>query len=673
MEQSPEVRPKIESPWAAKINRDNPLPEYPRPGFVRKEWVSLNGPWDYAITPSSAETPPAEIHSGEQPPEQFDGTILVPYAPESALSGVGRALLPEEVLWYRRRASIPVLWKGRRVLLNFEAVDYSCAVFLNGRFAGGNRGGYLPFSIEIPAEELSGSDGFEIMLAVRDPGDSSFQERGKQVLNPKGIYYTATSGIWQSVWLEPVAGENSIAGIDYKVLPDLSGVELTVNCVHPAEIRVAPEESGDSGSLFRAVRGVSGEAVVIRPETPRLWSPDDPFLYFFRAEIAGPRKAAAGASTARGALRDSVVSYFALRNVVLERPGRGCAEPAGKAEEEPAEKSTEKTAVKINGKLAKTPVIKINGKPVFLQALLDQGYWPESGLTPPAEEALLFDIESAKNLGFNALRKHVKIETRRFYYHADRLGMLIMQDAVSGGRNRAGTLRTAVAMFLGIHSEDRSASAHIQAGRGEKQNREEFEAHLRGMVKHLKNHPSIIMWVPFNESWGQFDSRRICGELRKNNPDRLIDSVSGWYDQGSGDFRSRHTYIIPLFKPPRRDPRPYFISEYGGYNLSVKDHMWTETERFGYRFYKDPESLKEAYTRLIRKELIPLIRKGLRAAVYTQISDVEMESNGLFTYDRKVLKIEEEMVRSLNRELYAAFEEIITKPENRGYYNEEGR
>lgn len=317
---------------------------------------------------------------------------------------------------------------------------------------------------------------------------------------------------------------------------------------------------------------------------------------------------------------DAVNSYFAIRTVDLGSiPG---AAPGTR------------------------PAIRLNGKPLFLNTLLDQGYWPESGMTPPADKALVFDIESMRALGFNGLRKHVKVESRRFYWHADRMGMLVIQDAVSGGLNRAaGTVKVAAAMIAGLHLGDRSS----------KTNRDEFEADLAGMVGLLRNHPSIIVWTVFNESWGQFESERVVGTMRRLDPTRLVDAVSGWHDQGGGDFRSRHTYIVKLHTPPRRDMRPYVISEYGGYNLAVPGHRWDEKARFGYKFYEGNSALGVGFSRLMRDQVLPLIRRGLRAAVYTQVSDVEIESNGFYTYDRKVFKFDTEVVRALNVELYEAF------------------
>jgi len=612
----------IATRWGEAFNRSSPLPEYPRPLLVRRDWLCLNGPWDYSIRQSGARPCVAD-----EIPAQFDGQIIVPYAVECALSGVCKPLQPDETLWYRRRVSLPAAWAGRRVRLHFEAVDYLAAVFVDGVPLGTHRGGYLPFSFDLPdANPLpeSGLANREIVVAVRDPGDTGLQQRGKQALNPAGILYTATSGIWQTVWLEPLPVANAICGVRVDAGPDLRSISLVVETGHPSAVAISIAMP-DGGRLD--VSGISGVPMYVDLPDPRLWTPADPYLYGLTAAIIDG-----------SAVVDSVESYFALRTIDLSpTPDTVAGTAAG---------------IGADGR----PVIRLNGKPVFLNAVLDQGYWPESGMTPPADDALIFDIESMKALGFNGLRKHVKIESRRFYWHADRLGMLIIQGAVSGGKNRAaGNLKVAAAMILGVHMEDHSPRALRLAGRSYKTDRDEFEADLWSMVDLLRNHPSVVMWAVFNESWGQFESLRIAGDLRVRDPTRLVDAVSGWHDQGGGDFRSRHTYLVKLRSPPRGDRRLYFVSEFGGYNLAVPGHMWDESRRFGYKFYSHAADLLAGYEKLIYDQLIPLVRSGLCAAVYTQVSDVEIESNGFYTYDRKVLKIDAAAVRVLNAELYAVF------------------
>jgi len=619
---------RLSSPWGERLDRSAPLPEHPRPRLERADWLSLNGPWRYAVRPGAG---PDEAFPGEESaPATWDGDIIVPFALESALSGVGRSLLPGQTLWYGRRVSVPAAWAGRRLLLRFEAVDYLAAVYANGQLLGSHRGGYLPFAFELPSpadpadSALGGPSSdlafeYELVVAVRDPSDSGLQQRGKQALAPGGILYTPTSGIWQSVWLEALPAGNALIGVSAATRPDLKGASVIVEAERPAAVRLVVELPGGA-SL--ELKGRSGEALAFEPPEPRLWTPERPWLYRCRADILG----------SGGERLDSASSYFALRTV-------GLGPLPGRPEERPA--------------------LLLNGKPIFLNTPLDQGYWPESGMTPPSDEALLFDLEAMRALGFNGVRKHVKIESRRFYWHADRLGMLVVQDAVSGGRNRAaGTLKTAAAMIAGLHREDRSARALALAGRAKASDRAEFEDDLSGMMGLLGDHPSIVAWTVFNESWGQYESSRVAALARRLDPSRLVDAVSGWHDNGAGDFRSRHTYIVGLKAPPGRDRRPYLVSEYGGYNLAVPGHLWDEGRRFGYRFYDDAEALGRGYEALVRGQLLPLLERGLRGAVYTQVSDVEIETNGFYTYDRRVLKFDAALVRRLNEELYAAFERL---------------
>lgn len=611
----------------ASVSRSKPLSEYPRPRLVRKNWLCLNGFWDYAIQPASyASDSGPEL---EPKPKTWDGQILVPFAIETRLSTVSKALLPGQVLWYKKSVRIPLSWAGSRIMLHFEAVDYACALYVNSLLVGTHKGGYLPFSFELPGPEIEENHGrpkaYEIMLAVKDPSDSGLQQRGKQSLKPGGIYYTATSGIWQTVWMEALSKENSISGFSSSANSDLSGARLVAFSEKPGRLLIKIAMPDNS---ICKLQGNSGEYLDFAPGLPRLWSDQDPWLYHCKLYLFN----------VDGKLVDEAASYFAIRSIELGHPHDGQA-----------------TDYKSEGR-AKRPIFLLNKKAIFLNAPLDQAYWPESGLTAPSDEAIVFDIESMKKLGFNGLRKHVKIESRRFYWHADRLGMLVAQDAVSGGQNRAkGSFKIALAMIFGIHLEDCSQKAMALAGRYNKENQKEFESELLSMLALLKEHPSIMLWSVFNESWGQYESKRIAELVKKADPGRPVDAVSGWHDNGAGELRSRHTYIVRLKNASKRDKRPYFISEYGGYNLAVKDHLWDPERRFGYRFFNTKRELEIAYSRLIRRQLIPLIKNGLTGAVYTQLSDVETETNGFYTYDRKVLKMDRELIIRLNNEIMDAF------------------
>ncbi|MBU2513682.1 hypothetical protein KJ966_20270 [bacterium] len=596
---------KISTPWKESVDTSLPLPEYPRPQMVRQEWISLNGIWTYSITSKDSKIP-----------ECFTEDILVPFAPETELSGVMRALKPDERLWYQRTFSLPEDWYSKRVVLHFEAVDWQCACFVNGQLLGEHTGGYISFSFDLTEVLQKGEN--EIVLSVWDPTDSHWQQVGKQVLNPDKIYYTATSGIWQTVWLEAVAIENHI--LDLKLTPDPASKCLEV----AVKSRVAEECNiivFAEGQEIQTVKGLTNQPVRLSIPNPRLWSPEDPFLYDVAVQLFD-----------KELLIDEVKSYFGIRSVSIRKSLSGHRR------------------------------IYINDSPCFLHGPLDQGYWPESGMTPPCEEALLFDLRKIKEMGFNMVRKHVKVETRRWYYHADRLGLVVVQDMINGGKNMAGDLETSLIIALGgPHKRDNTPKAYLKAGREIVESRKDFERELLEMMDHLHNHPSLMVWVPFNESWGQFDSKRIAKLMREHDPTRLIDHASGWYDQGVGDFRSRHRYVLKLKKPPSKDKRVYFLSEYGGYSLICKNHLWDPDRDFKYKTYKSREQLEQAYRNLIRKQVIPLIPKGLGAAIYTQLSDVEIECNGLFTYDRKIQKIDSDLVHSLNEELYAAFIKVETQ------------
>lgn len=598
------IKERMETPWANKIDINDPLGEYPRPQFVRPDWLSLNGLWDYVV------------HEDEKDDiKKFSGEILVPFAIETAASGVGKPLLPNETLGYRKKFEIPENWKGKKVKLHFEAVDWHCICRINGVEAGVHKGGYIPFFFDISDLIKDGIN--EITLYVKDPTDSRHQQSGKQTLKPKGCFYQATSGIWQSVWLEPVPEENHI--LEMKLTPQMDTSSLIANIKTETKSSVRLTIISEGKKISQLI-GKSGCDLELPISDPRLWSPDDPYLYDLKVELISSDN-----------IIDIVESYFAMR-IISIAPGH-----------------------------KDRSFISLNDSPIFLHGPLDQGYWPESGMTAPSDEALLFDLEKTKALGFNMIRKHIKIESRRWYYHADRLGLVVIQDMISGGNSRVSPLGDALRLTVGKHFKDTSKLYKKSVGRSSPENRAEFKQELNEMIDHLYNTPSLLIWCPFNEAWGQFDAKRINDIVKEKDPTRLIDHASGWYDQGTSDFESQHCYSAKLPGPRKNDNRAYILSEYGGINLNIPGHLWDEKKKFGYRSYKNKESLEQAYVKLMKQSLIPLIDKGLGGAVYTQISDVEIESNGFYTYDRKVAKFNETVVNKCNQEIYDAFNTLNKK------------
>ncbi len=594
------IATRLRSPWADQaIGAASPLPEYPRPMLARDEWISLNGPWEYAIVASLGAL------ADEERPSSYDGQITVPFAIETVASGVVGALDADETLFYRRLVEFPKHWAGRRVALNFEAVDYEAVVWADGVLAGRHIGGYTPFSVDIEVDDQP----IEVVVGVRDPGPDGRQQYGKQSDNPRSIWYTATSGIWQSVWAEPLPA-TAITAVHTTSWPNLDGLDVIVSAETDGDVEVSVELP-DGGTI--SASGPIGQPIKVAIPDARPWSPDDPHLY--RLQVRG--------------LGDEVTSWAGLRTVAIGPI------PGADHDERPA--------------------VLLNGRPILLNTPLDQGYWPESGMTAPSDEALVFDLEQLRGLGFNGLRKHIKVESRRWYHHADRLGMLVVQDVVNGGKPMVTIRQSQVTMALDVQLEDRSPQARAAAGRRSAGNRRQFEADLTGMIRLLSPHPCIVTWVVFNEGWGQYDARRLTELVRGLDPTRTIDSASGWFDQKCGDFRSRHRYVLKLRRPPRRDRRPFFLSEFGGYNMPVPDRMWETDDRYGYRFLSTSAQLDAALASLYRDQLIPLVDHGLRGACYTQVSDVEIENNGLFSFDRHVLKPDADGLRALNAELFARF------------------
>lgn len=576
------------TPWGEALDREHPLPEYPRPQLRRNSYLNLNGIWEYAIT-KTAEKPAA-----------MQGEIVVPFSPETPLSGVGHILQPDEYLWYRRSVTLPEgFFRGGRLLLHFGAVDQCCTVWVNGQEASSHTGGYLPFALDVT--ELIEGDAFTLELRVTDPTDTGSLSRGKQRLKNTGIWYTPQSGIWQTVWMECVP-ENYLRSLRITPKPEENAVHIRLEADDPAMAAVTI--CRDGGIIAEGQTDENGESTLTIPaEELRLWSPEDPFLYDAAINLTGG---------------DKVESYFGMRAFGIGKDEKGL------------------------------PRLLLNGKPYFQNGLLDQGYWSDGYYTAPSDEALIHDIAEMKRLGFNMLRKHIKVEPLRWYYHCDRLGMLVWQDMMNGGESYS-PLSIYVFSNLGLRVKD---DRYRYFSRSDEAGRTHYYEELGQMIDLLYNTVSLALWVPFNEGWGQFDALKAAEFIRKRDDTRPIDHASGWYDQGGGDIKSIHWYFRPYHhKQPPKEQRPICLTEYGGYNCAVPGHCWGEGAEFGYKKIADPAEFNRAFQKLMEEQIIPAKERGLAAAVYTQVSDVEGERNGLLTYDRKVCKANEAIFRAVNGKL----------------------
>lgn len=580
----------MNSIWTDKVNKTCPLPEYPRPQFERELWQNLNGAFDYKIATR-----------GEKWITEFDGHILVPFAVESMLSDVEKPLKPSDRLWYQKKFTLDDALKGKNIILNFGAVDWQCKVYINKELVGTHTGGYCAFSFDITEYLCDGEN--TLTVCVYDPTESGWQQRGKQDNHPHGFWYTSTSGIWQTVWLEAVS-KCHIEKI--KILPDIDTESFNIKTTLSDNENVSLKITVSDGEKVVLSKDISLDETV-KLENPKLWSCEEPNLYYITLELSQ-----------NGEITDTVKSYFGMRKFNIAKDKFGVMR------------------------------LFLNNEPYFQRGLLDQGYWCDGGLTPPTDEAMIFDISEMKRLGFNMLRKHIKIEPMRWYYHCDRLGMLVWQDMISGGKY-IGDFYAGFLPNIGINKikDDK----YETFSRGEKKWRDDYKRELGEMLEQLYNCVSIYCWVPFNEAWGQFDALKICKYVKSVDSSRVVDHASGWYDQGGGDIKSMHKYILPIRLPKLDNKRAFVITEYGGYSRKVTDHIWNEKKAFGYLMFKNKEKLSQAYKKLHEKQVIPLIDKGLSGTVYTQVSDVENEVNGIFTYDRAHIKIDEEVIKNINSQL----------------------
>ncbi len=573
--------------WGETIDKECPLNDYPRPQLRRENWQCLNGIWKYAIRDNETE------------PNTFDGDILVPFSPESLLSGVGKQLLPRETLWYSRYISLKKPDNDRRLLLHFGAVDQHCRIWCNGVFIGEHSGGYWPFYFDI-THALEG-DTAKLLIAVKDASDSGDEAWGKQREKRGQIWYTAQSGIWQTVWCEEVPASY------------IQSIKITPY-YHQGEVEVVTLGGESEGKIRVLSEGVpvaeaplkNSKAKIKIPDF-RSWELDDPFLYTI--EIA--------------AGEDRIQSYFGMR---------------------------EFSVIKGRDSL---PRLALNGKAVFHNGLLDQGYWSDGMYTPPCDEAMVWELKNIKQMGFNMLRKHIKIEPMRWYYHCDRLGILVWQDFVNGGGPYKSFI-VQIAPWLGFHFKDTAKNYSLFA-RQSAAGREIFKRDMQRTVELLYNTVSLALWVPFNEGWGQFDAAEITERLRRLDPTRQIDHASGYHDQKGGDLHSYHVYF-KRFRP-RKDSvkgRVLALTEFGGYSLPSSGHM-SSAKLFGYKIFKGQRELHAALDKLYERDVYSVMEKGLGALVYTQLSDVEDEINGLFTYDRRLVKADAVKIKEMNEKIYKLF------------------
>lgn len=577
---------KIKTQWAEQVNPKSVLPEYPRPLMERSEWQNLNGEWEYAIKPV-----------GEVEPASFDGNILVPFAVESSLSGVQKEVGEKNELWYKRSFTVPAKWKGKDVMLNFGAVDWKAEVFVNDVLVGSHKGGYTPFSFNI-TPFLKGSGAQKLVVRVWDPSDKGYQPIGKQTSNPQGIWYTSVTGIWQTVWLEPVAS-NHITAVKSIPNVDANALNVTVGASTPCVTSIVEVKLLDKGAVVASAKGVQGQELRLGVKNPTLWSPENPYLYDMSITLSQ-----------NGKVIDQVKSYTAFRKISVEKDKNGILRMC------------------------------LNNKPLFHYGPLDQGWWPDGLYTAPTDEALLYDIKKTKEWGFNMIRKHVKVEPARWYYHCDKEGILVWQDMPSGDMGN----RWEPHKYNGGTDKERSVESVA-----------DYYQEWKEIMDLGVSHPSIVVWVPFNEAWGQFDTEKVVAWTKAYDPSRLVNPASGGNHRPCGDILDLHNYPGPdmfLFDAQRVT----VLGEYGGIGLPLENHLWWNKRNWGYIQFKNSDEVTAEYVKYAN-ELKGFVKRGFSAAVYTQTTDVEGEVNGLMTYDRKVIKINEAKVKAANQSVIKSMNE----------------
>ncbi len=581
--------------WGRELNKTLPLNDYPRPQLKRDSFINLNGEWNYAIYDEYKK------FGG------YQGKIIVPFSPECILSGVEKLVEPTDILYYQRYFNFKR--SNHRVLLHFGAVDYECEVTLNNTVIGEHKGGYLPFTFDITPYVLDGEN--EIKLSVKDPTNTGTQARGKQTFKRGGIWYTPQSGIWQTVWIEEVP-RDYIESV--KLTPDIDRDEINIEIKYTG----SPDDEMaavvlDYGDVIGAGKFTDGKCT-IKLNKYECWSPENPKLYDLKI-VAG---------------NDQIESYFGMRKFSIGKDENGFSR------------------------------YFLNNEPYFFNGLLDQGYWSDGMYTAPSDEALIYDIQTMKDLGFNTLRKHIKIEPLRWYYHCDRLGMIVWQDMINGGGEynflAIGTMPFLAMLFNNKHvgkiSDGKNHYGYF--ARKDPAGRAEYFEDSAEMIDLLYNVTSLALWTPFNEAWGQFDSVKACEFYREKDPTRLIDHASGWVDHGAGDANSFHIYFTPFLFPKynKDDERPIALTEFGGYSYKIDGHSYNKNKFFGYRKYYSQEKYDEAVRHLYEDRLLKCVKnKGLSALIYTEVSDVEDECNGLLTYDREIVKITPEVMKEINAKM----------------------